>query len=212
MFEAVQQRGGDDEVEKKKKAFLNSENGKLMTELVSEYLQCAGLEYSKKVFDAESGVEEESSRPDREQLAEDLGVDSGTGEAPLLAAVLNVGTGRQNESLRQTVGSKAKQPRMTSKVESFSTASGSFTDGKKEVQSNVIVSDEEDTGDIATDVEIDYDDGSNLGDTLSGPLGVSSMSLDLPVGEASDLYGDNDRSGSIDGLEDTVDLVENARR
>lgn len=145
-------------------------------------------------------------------MAEDLGVDSGTGEAPLLAAVLNVGTGRQNESLRQTVGSKAKQPRMTSKVESFSTASGSFTDGKKQVQSNVIVSDEEDTGDIATDVEIDYDDGSNLGDTLSGPLGVSSMSLDLPVGEASDLYGDNDRSGSIDGLEDTVDLVENARR
>ena len=61
-------------------------------------------------------------------------------------------------------------------------------------------------------MEIDYDDGSNLGDTLSGPLGVSSMSLDLPVGEASDLYGDNDRSGSIDGLEDTVDLVENARR
>ena len=45
-----------------------------MTELVSEYLECLGLEYSKRVFDAESGAEELASRRDRAALARDMGV------------------------------------------------------------------------------------------------------------------------------------------
>ena len=54
VFEAVQQR--DDGAEVAGRAFARTPEGALMTELVSEYLECLGLEYSKRVFDAESGA------------------------------------------------------------------------------------------------------------------------------------------------------------
>ena len=71
VFEAVQQR--DDGAEVAGRAFARTPEGALMTELVSEYLECLGLEYSKRVFDAESGAEELASRRDRAALARDMG-------------------------------------------------------------------------------------------------------------------------------------------
>ncbi len=215
MFDAVQQRGDDESV---KKTLLDSENGKLMAELVSEYLGSVGCEYAKRVFDVESGVEALESRPDRQALGFDLGVSVGTisGGEPLLAAALLGEYGKQNRNSDSASrpspsggNTGGKQPRVTTPPGGVSPTGGSFSEAKKAKMSNSAVSDD---GSIETDVEIDYDDNSPLG--ASGTLGgVDTMDTSgLPVGESSDLYVSHDVSGSIDGLEDTVDLVETGQR
>ena len=142
VFEAVQQR--DDGAEVAGRAFARTPEGALMTELVSEYLECLGLEYSKRVFDAESGAEELASRRDRAALARDMGVAPPRDEAtPLLAAAL--GEGARGEP--KAVGAAPKPPSPPSPHRDQAPVAG-----------NIIVSDDSDSVDIETDVDIDYSD------------------------------------------------------
>ena len=142
VFEAVRQR--DDGADDDGRAFSRTPEGALMTELVSEYLECLGLEYSKRVFDAESGAEELASRRDRAALARDMGVAPPRDEAtPLLAAAL--GEGARGEP--KAVGAAPKPPSPPSPHRDQAPVAG-----------NIIVSDDSDSADIETDVDIDYSD------------------------------------------------------
>lgn len=142
VFEAVRQR--DDGADDDGRAFSRTPEGALMTELVSEYLECLGLDYSKRVFDAESGAEELASRRDRAALARDMGVAPPRDEAtPLLAAAL--GEGARGEP--KAVGAAPKPPSPPSPHRAQAPVAG-----------NIIVSDDSDSADIETDVDIDYSD------------------------------------------------------
>mgnify|MGYP003310347737 CR=1 FL=1 len=98
VFEAVRQR--DDGADDDGRAFSRTPEGALMTELVSEYLECLGLDYSKRVFDAESGAEELASRRDRAALARDMGVAPPRDDATPLLAALEELAGAEDEAAR----------------------------------------------------------------------------------------------------------------
>ena len=148
VFEAVQQR--DDGAEVAGRAFARTPEGALMTELVSEYLECLGLEYSKRVFDAESGADELASRRDRAALARDMGVAPPRDEAtPLLAAALGEGAESRKP---KAVGAAPKPPSPPSPHRAQAPVAG-----------NIIVSDDSDSADIETDVDIDYSDAGTSG-------------------------------------------------
>ena len=133
-----------------------------MTELVSEYLECLGLEYSKRVFDAESGAEELASRRDRAALARDMGVAPPRDEAtPLLAAAL--GEGARGEP--KAVGAAPKPPSPPSPHRDQAPVAG-----------NIIVSDDSDSADIETDVDIDYSDAGTS--TQKRASGTDSRAVD----------------------------------
>jgi hypothetical protein len=137
VFEAVQRRGGADV---DGRAFSKTPEGALMTELVSEYLECLGLDYSKRVFDAESGAEELASRRDRAALARDVGVAPPADDAaPLLSSALGERMkGLNANRAAETAPSPSPEPR--------------------KIAGNIIVSDDSDSADIETDVDIDYSD------------------------------------------------------
>lgn len=135
VFEAVQRRGGADV---DGRAFSRTPEGALMTELVSEYLECLGLDYSKRVFDAESGAEELASRRDRAALARDVGV-APPAATPLLSSALGERMKGSNANrAAETAPSPSPEPR--------------------KIAGNIIVSDDSDSADIETDVDIDYSD------------------------------------------------------
>lgn len=144
VFEAVQRRGGADV---DGRAFSRTPEGALMTELVSEYLECLGLDYSKRVFDAESGAEELASRRDRAALARDVGVAPPADDAtPLLSSALGErmkGSKSNAKPAAETAPSPSPEPR--------------------KVAGNIIVSDDSDSADIETDVDIDYSDAGTSG-------------------------------------------------
>jgi hypothetical protein len=142
VFEAVQRRGGADV---DGRAFSRTPEGALMTELVSEYLECLGLDYSKRVFDAESGAEELASRRDRAALARDVGVAPPADDAtPLLSSALGERMKGSNANpAAETAPSPSPEPR--------------------KVAGNIIVSDDSDSADIETDVDIDYSDAGTSG-------------------------------------------------
>ena len=146
VFEAVRQR--DDGADDDGRAFSRTPEGALMTELVSEYLECLGLDYSKRVFDAESGAEELASRRDRAALARDMGVAPPRDDAtPLLAAAM--GDGRVKGATRVGEAPKSPSPAPPRKdAESVAVP----------IAGNIIVSDDSDSADIETDVDIDYSD------------------------------------------------------
>ena len=136
VFEAVQRRGGADV---DGRAFSRTPEGALMTELVSEYLECLGLDYSKRVFDAESGAEELASRRDRAALARDVGVAPPADATPLLSSALGERMKGSNANpAAETAPSPSPEPR--------------------KIAGNIIVSDDSDSADIETDVDIDYSD------------------------------------------------------
>ena len=136
VFEAVQRRGGADV---DGRAFSRTPEGALMTELVSEYLECLGLDYSKRVFDAESGAEELASRRDRAALARDVGVAPPADTTPLLSSALG-------ERMKGSTANRAAE-----------TAPSPSPEPRK-IAGNIIVSDDSDSADIETDVDIDYSD------------------------------------------------------
>ena len=203
--------------------------GDLLASLVTEYLEWAGLDYSRRVFSAEAG--EEDAFPGRDALADQLGVSPG--EGPILAAVLDGFGGAEETTAGARGGAKggASGSGGVARVAGVSGAragarAGSGSNppprggglapipGAKRppppvsapAASNVIMSDD----DASADVEVEEDLEAEASGQLGG-AGASKASLDFQREGDTSLYGADDRSGSIDGLDETVDLVESAR-
>lgn len=197
--------------------------GDLLASLVMEYLEWAGLDYSRRVFSAEAG--EEDAFPGRDALADQLGVSPG--EGPILAAVLG-GFGGAEETTAGARGGARGGGRAAgvSGVSGTGARAGAGSNppprggslapipGAKRppppvsapAASNVIMSDD----DTSADVEVEEDIEAEASGQLGG-AGASKASLDFQREGETSLYGADDRSGSIDGLDETVDLVESAR-
>lgn len=148
VFEAVRQR--DDGAYGAGRAFSRTPEGALMTELVSEYLECLGLDYSKRVFDAESGAEELASRRDRAALARDVGVAPPRDDAtPVLAAAMGEGAKgapRVDAAPKSLSPSPSPSPAPPHRTE------------PAPIAGNIILSHDSDSLDIETDVDIDHSD------------------------------------------------------
>ena len=169
VFEAVQQRergddgNRDDARRKKTQTFLKSREGVLITELVSEYLECVGLPYSKRVFDAESGAERFDSRPDRYQLAREFGADA-SAALPVLASALKPTPAPRGRSSAKGVENSEEPP--------------SRAEERADVVGGVDAEDSESV-EIETDVEIDHSGGGGGGGGGGdGVSGTDEYSLD----------------------------------
>jgi hypothetical protein len=233
---------------------------------VHEYLEWAGLDYSRRVFAAESGEpEDETSAARRGRLADAFGVaGDATDDVPILAALLARMTNRASagvfevaEGLRTepepepepadpappsppVIARASAAPARPSSARggarggrgaTFSTTGGGASSagpagtssssslpplglGTRQTlppSANVMMSDDDDD---SAEIEIETDYATETDAETDPGGGRRSASPLTPRGEESEreqsAFEGDDRSGSIEGLDDTVDVVESA--
>jgi hypothetical protein len=223
---------------------------------VHEYLEWAGLDYSRRVFAAESGEpEDETSAARRGRLADAFGVaGDATDDVPILAALLAKTTNRAPagvfaaEGLRTepepepataepaTADPAPPSPPVIARASAAparpSSARGGARGGRGAPttgasssslpplglgtrqtlppSANVMMSDDDDD---SAEIEIETDYATETDAETDPGGGRRSASPLTPRGEEErerSAFEGDDRSGSIEGLDDTVDVVESA--
>lgn len=200
VFEAVQQKDGAGA--NSRRSVSDLPRGALMASLVAEYLEWSGCDYAARVFAAEIGEVDVGSNASRDALARELGLRDAAPDAPLLHALLGrsrpeipgAGVGQKTPA---TAGSTAVPPLP------------SLAAIKRPGQSAVAMSDDDESAEIEEDISVGgaTSDGFSTGGRSprhGGGLGLSPRDGPMPAGthDAADV------SGSIDGMDETVDVVE----
>lgn len=193
VFEAVQQKDG---ASKPKRSAGDLPRGALMASLVAEYLEWSGCDYAARVFAAESGDGAGSNKP-RDALARELGLRDAAPDAPLLHALLQHraggGLGGGLPTLALGGGATAVPPLP------------SLAAIKRPTSGAVTMSDDDDSAEIEEDISLAASDLSTGGRSPRGYVpGLSPREGPMPAGT----FDAADVSGSIDGMDETVDVVE----
>lgn len=201
VFEAVQQKDGAGANPRRSASDLP--RGALMASLVAEYLEWSGCDYAARVFAAEIGEVDVGSNASRDALARELGLRDAPPDAPLLHALL--GRSRPEISMGQMGQMGQKTPAIATAVPPLP----SLAAIKRPGQSAVAMSDDDESAEIEEDISVGgaTSDGFSTGGRSprhGGGLGLSPRDGPMPAGthDAADV------SGSIDGMDETVDVVE----
>lgn len=198
VFEAVQQKDGAGANPRRSASDLP--RGALMASLVAEYLEWSGCDYAARVFAAEIGEVDVGSNASRDALARELGLRDAPPDAPLLHALL--GRSRHLE-IPSAPGAGQKTAAITTAVPPLP----SLAAIKRPGQSAVTMSDDDESAEIEEDISVGgASDGFSTGGRSPrfGGVGLSPRDGPMPAGthDAADV------SGSIDGMDETVDVVE----
>ena len=201
VFEAVQQKDGAGA--NPRRSVSDLPRGALMASLVAESLEWSGCDYAARVFAAEIGEVDVRSNASRDALARELGLRDAAPDAPLLHALLGrsrpeipgAGVGQKTPA---TAGSTAVPP-----LPSLAAIKRPVTD-----RGAVTMSDDDESAEIEEDISVAASDGFSAGGRSprggGGGVGLSPREGPMPAGT----FDAADVSGSIDGMDETVDVVE----
>ena len=203
VFEAVQQKDGAGA--NPRRSVIDLPRGALMASLVAEYLEWSGCDYAARVFAAEIGEVDVRSNASRDALARELGLRDAAPDAPLLHALL----GRSRPEIPGAgVGQKTPAPAGSTAVPPLP----SLAAIKRPVvdRGAVTMSDDDESAEIEEDISVGgASDGFSAGGRSprapgGGGAGLSPREGPMPAG----VHDAADVSGSIDGMDETVDVVE----
>ena len=204
VFEAVQQKDGAGS--NRRRSVSDLPRGALMASLVAEYLEWSGCDYAARVFAAEIGEVDVGSNRSRDALARELGLRDAVPDAPLLHALL----GRSRTEEIPGTGVRQETPAPTGSTSTAVPPLPSLAVIKRPAHADrgaVTMSDDDESAEIEEDISIAASDGGLSAGGRSprgGGAGLSPRDGPMPAG----VFGAADVSGSIDGMDETVDVVE----
>uniref|UniRef100_A0A7S0IEH7 FGFR1 oncogene partner (FOP) N-terminal dimerisation domain-containing protein n=1 Tax=Micromonas pusilla TaxID=38833 RepID=A0A7S0IEH7_MICPS len=204
VFEAVQQKDGAGS--NRRRSVSDLPRGALMASLVAEYLEWSGCDYAARVFAAEIGEVDVGSNRSRDALARELGLRDAVPDAPLLHALL--GRSRTEEIPGAGVRQETPAPTGSTAVPPLPSLAAIKRPAHAD-RGAVTMSDDDESAEIEEDISIAASDGGLSAGGRSPPgggAGLSPRDGPMPAG----VFGAADVSGSIDGMDETVDVVEGA--